>query len=150
MNAKDKRTATENFRCWCFIVWGKKTENPKGGWQPLSPPPPTPARPRVNISWRQHPTKLRFHGPIPDISTILRDRRMPFAGHCWRAKQELARNLLLWSPKTPNYGKWRAGCPAITYIDQLCRDKGCLPNDLPALLQDRDGWRDRLAHECPS
>ena len=34
--------------------------------------------------------------------------------------------------------------PAITYIDQLCRDTGCLLNDLPALLQDRDRWSDRL------
>ena len=38
----------------------------------------------LNISWRQHPTKLQFHGPIPDISAILRERRMRFAGHCWR------------------------------------------------------------------
>ena len=66
------------------------------------------------LSWRQHPIKLQFHEPIPDISTILRERRMRFAGHCWGAKQELASNLLLWSP---NHGKRRVGRPAITYID---------------------------------
>ena len=83
-----------------------------------------------------------LHGPIPDISTILREQRMHFAGHSWRAKQELTSNLLLlWSPSC---GRRRVGHPAITYIDQLCRDKGCLPNDLPALLQDCDGWRDKL------
>ena len=69
---------------------------------------------------------------------------MRFAGHCWRAKQEITSDLLLWSP---NYGKRRVGRPAITYIDQLCRDTGCLPNDLPTLLQDRDGWSDRLMNE---
>ena len=72
-----------------------------------------------------------MYGPIPDISTILRKRRMRFAGHCWLAKQELANDLLLWSL---NHGKRRVGRPAITYIDQLCRDTGCLPNDLPALV----------------
>ena len=47
----------------------------------------------LNIFWRQHLTKVQLHGPIPDISTILRERRMHFAGHCWRAKQQLASEL---------------------------------------------------------
>ena len=95
----------------------------------------------LNISWRQHPTKSQLYGPMPDISTILCERRMHFAGHCWRAKQELASDLLLW---TPRHGKARAGRPAITYIDQLSRDTGCFPEDLPTLMQDRNGWRDRI------
>ena len=95
----------------------------------------------LNISWRHHPTKLQLYGHIPPISTILRERRMRFAGHCWRAKQELASDLLLWAPR---YGKTRVGRPAITYIDQLSRDTGCLPEDLATLMQDRNGWRDRL------
>ena len=45
---------------------------------------------------------------------------------------------------SPKRGKRQVGRPAITCIDQLCRDTECLPNDLPALLQDRDGWNDRL------
>ena len=48
--------------------------------------------------------------------------------------KELASNLLLWSPKTRNYGKRRVGRPAITYIDQLCRDTGCLSNDPPCFV----------------
>ena len=91
--------------------------------------------------WRQHPTKVQLHGPIPDISTILRERRMHFAGHCWREKQELASELLL---RSPDHGKRRVGCPTIIYINQPCRDKGCLPNALPALLKDRNGWNNRL------
>ena len=27
----------------------------------------------LNIFWRQHPTKVQLHGPIPGISTILRE-----------------------------------------------------------------------------
>ena len=101
----------------------------------------------LNISWRQHSTKLQLHGPILDISTILREQRMRFTGHCWRAKQELASDLLLWSP---NHGKRRVGHPAINYIDQLCRDTECLPNNLSALLQDQDGWLDRLMNAWAS
>ena len=72
---------------------------------------------------------------------------MRFAGHRWRAKQRLAGDLLLWSP---NHGKRRVGRPAITYIDQLCRDTECLPKDLPALLQDLDGWNDGLTNDRAS
>lgn len=66
-----------------------------------------------NISWKQHPTKSQLYGLIPDISTILRERRMQFAGRCWRVKQDLANELLLW---TSSRG------PATTLIDQLCYD----------------------------
>ena len=68
----------------------------------------------LNIFWRQHPTKVQLHGPIPDISTILRERRMHFAGHCWRTKQELTSELPL---RSPDHGKRRVGCPTITYIN---------------------------------
>ena len=92
-------------------------------------------RTALNLSWRQ------LYGNIPPLTTILRERRMRFAGHCWRAKQELISGLLLWSPR---HGKNRPGCPSTTYIYQLCRDMECTPDDLPALMQDRDEWRDRL------
>ena len=98
-------------------------------------------RTALNLSWRKHPTKVQLYGNIPPLTTILRERRMRFAGHCWRAKQELISDLLLWSPR---HGKNRPGRPATTYIDQHCRDMECTPDDLPALMQDRDEWRDRL------
>ncbi len=101
----------------------------------------------LNISWRQHPTKSQLYGSIPDISTILCERRMRFAGHCWRAKQELASDLLLW---TPRHGKARVSRPAITYLDQLSRDTGCFPEDLPTLMQERNGWSDRINVRAPS
>lgn len=91
----------------------------------------------VNISWRQHPTKLHFYGCIPDISTILRERRVRFAGHCWRIKQGLASDSLL---LTPSHGARRFGRLAITYIDQLCYDTGSHPNDLSTFMQDCNGW----------
>ena len=60
----------------------------------------------------------------------------------WRAKQELASDLLLW---TPHHGhQTQVGRPKITYIDELCRDTRCLPEYLPTLMHDRDGWHERV------
>ena len=50
------------------------------------------------------------------------------AGHCWRSRDELISDVLLW---TPTYGRAKAGWPAQTYIQQLCEDTGCGPEDLP-------------------
>ena len=36
--------------------------------------------------------------------------------------------VLLW---TPSHGRAKAGQPARTYIQQLCADTGCIPEDLP-------------------
>ena len=33
MRAGDKRTSTENSRCWCSIVWGKIQKTLQGEWQ---------------------------------------------------------------------------------------------------------------------
>ncbi|CAM1310925.1 Uncharacterised protein r2_g2127 [Pycnogonum litorale] len=95
----------------------------------------------LNISWRTHPPKQQLYGKSPPISDILQQRPMRFAGHCWRAKQELASNLLLW---TPSHGRTRVGRPATTYVDQLCEDVECLPNDLPNMMLDNKGWRARV------
>ena len=84
----------------------------------------------LNISWKKHPTKKQLYGNLPTISDIIRERRMRFAGHCWRAKQELASDVLLWVPR---HSHTRVGRPATTYVDQLCSDTGCLPTDLPNL-----------------
>ena len=31
-----------------------------------------------------------------------------------------------------------------TYIQQLCPDTGCIPEDLPETVDDREGWRERV------
>ena len=63
------------------------------------------------------------------------------AGHCWRSKDELISDVLLW---TPTYGCAKAGRPARTYIQQLCEDTGCNPEDLPEAMNDREKWRERV------
>ena len=50
-------------------------------------------------------------------------------------------DVLLW---TPTYGCAKAGRPARTYIQQLCEDTGCNPEDLPEAMNDREKWRERV------
>ena len=38
----------------------------------------------------------------------------------------------------------KAGRPARTYIQQLCEDTGCSPEDLPKAMNDREMWRERV------
>ena len=68
-------------------------------------------------------------------------RRTRHAGHCWRSRDKLISGVLLW---TPTYGRAKAGQPARTYIQQLCEDTGCSPEDLPEVMNDREKWPERV------
>ena len=85
----------------------------------------------LNKSWRQHPTRHQLYGHLPPITKTIQVRRTRHAGHCWRSKDELISDVLLW---TPTYGCAKAGRPARTYIQQLCEDTGCNPEDLPEAM----------------
>ena len=98
-------------------------------------------RAALNISWKQHPTKKVLYGMLPPISETIRDRRLRFAGHCYRAKTELASDLILWQP---THGRRSRGRPAKTYVDQLTEDIDCDPENLPVLMTDRDDWKERV------
>ena len=95
----------------------------------------------LNKSWRQHPTKHQLYGYLPPITKTIQVRRTRHAGLCWRSRDELISNVLLW---TPTYGRAKAGWPARTYIQQLCEDMGCSPEDLPKVMNDREKWRERV------
>ena len=90
----------------------------------------------LNESWRQHPTKQQLYGHLPPITKIIKVRRTRHVGHCWRSRDELISDVLLW---TPSHGLAKAGWPAWTYIQQLCVDTGCSSEDLPGVMNDREG-----------
>ena len=93
----------------------------------------------LNKSWKQHPTNHQLYGHLPPITKTIQVRRTRHAGHCWRSMDELIRDVLLW---IPTYGRAKAGRPARTYIQQLCEDTGCSPEDLPeAITIGRSGKR---------
>ena len=95
----------------------------------------------LNKSWRQHPTRHQLYGHLPPITKTIQARRTRHAGHCWRSRDELISDVLLW---TPTHGRAKAGRLARTYIQQLCEDMGCCPEDLPEAMNDGEKWRERV------
>ena len=95
----------------------------------------------LNKSWRQHPTRHQLYGHLPPITKTIQARRTRHAGHCWRSREELISDVLLW---TPTYGQAKSGQPARTYIEQLCEDTGCSPENLPEAMNNREKWRQRV------
>ena len=78
------------------------------------------------------------------VMETIRKQCMRFAGHCWRADNELASTVLLWQPQHCQRSRGR---PAKTYIDQLVEDTEYTLDELPNAMNDRDGWRKRV-NEC--
>ena len=101
----------------------------------------------LNKSWRQHPTKHQLYSHQPPITKTIQVRRTRHAGHCWRSRDELISDVLLW---THTYGRAKAERPARTYIQQLYEDTGCSAEDLPEAMNDREKWRERVRNICSS
>ena len=68
-------------------------------------------------------------------------RRTIHAGHCWRSRDKLISNVLLW---TPTHGQAKAEQPAWTYIQQLCEDMGYSPEDLPEAMNNKEELQERV------
>ena len=101
----------------------------------------------LNKSWRQHPTEHQLYGHLSPITKTIQVRRTRHAGHSWRSRDELISDVLLW---TPTYGRAKIGQSAWTYIEQLCEDTGCSPEDLPEAMNDGENWRERVRDICAS
>ena len=91
----------------------------------------------LNKSWKQHPINQQLYGYLPPIMKTIPVRQTRHAGHCWRSRDEHISDVLLW---TSSHGRAKAGQPARTYIQQLYADTGCIPEDLPEAMYDREGW----------
>ena len=59
----------------------------------------------LNKSWRQHPTRHQLYSHLPPITKTIQVRRTRHAGHCWRSRDELISDVLLW---TPTHGRAKA------------------------------------------
>ena len=84
----------------------------------------------LNKPWRQHRHKAAAVWP-------LQVRRTRHAGHCWRSRDELISDALLW---TSSHGRSKA----TTNIQQLCDDTGCSLENLQEAMDDREGYRERV------
>ena len=95
----------------------------------------------LNKSWWQHPKRHQLYGHLPPITKAIKVRRTRHAGHCWRSRDALISDVLQW---TPTFGRAKAGWPVQTYIQQLCWDAGCSPEDLSEAMNDRRKWREMV------
>ena len=96
----------------------------------------------LNKSWRQHPTRHQLYGHLPPITKTIQVRRTRHAGHCWRSRDELIRDVLLWIP-THGAAQKQDDQHERTFSSYV-RDTGCCPEDLPRAMNDREEWRKRV------
>ena len=95
----------------------------------------------LNKSWRQHPTKQQLYCHLPPVAKAIKVRRTRHAVHCWRSKDKHINDILLW---TSSHGRAKAGQPARTYIQQLCANTRYSLEDLPRVMDDRNGCQERV------
>ena len=87
-----------------------------------------------HLSWKNHPTKQLIYNNLPPVSTIVKSRRVQFAGHCCRAEKEIISTLLLWKP-SQSRGR------SLSYPAVISRDTGIIEQDLGKVMMDREVWR---------
>ena len=88
-----------------------------------------------NLSWKRHPTISQIYGKLPRVSSLVKCRRVQFAGHCFRADSEVISSLLLWKPRSSQTrGK------KLSFPDVMSRDVGIRNENLGTAMQDREVW----------
>ena len=55
---------------------------------------------------------------------------------------------VMFSHGSPSHGRAKAGEPTWIYLQQLCEDMGCSPEDLPEAMNDSGEWRERVRDIC--
>ena len=88
---------------------------------------------------------IRINLNLIHRAQIYVERKLIKIWYWWRSRDELISDVLLW---TPTYGRAKAGRAARTYIQQLCEDTGCSPEDLPEAMNDWEKWRERVRDIC--
>ena len=89
-------------------------------------------------------TNRELYNNIPRITSLIREQRMRFAGHCWRSNNELVSDVLLWTPKHDQRSRGR---PAKTFVDQMIEDIEYEMEELINVMENRNEWKKRVL-EC--
>ena len=64
-------------------------------------------RATLGISWRDHVSNTDLYSGLPKISDVIRQRRLRFAGHCFRMCDEVVADLVLWEPRHGSVSRGR-------------------------------------------
>ena len=95
----------------------------------------------LGVRWSDHVTNKELYGDIPLLSATIRQRRMRFAGHCFRADDQPVSKLIFWSSK----GKRGRGPGIKTFPKVIGEDTGqTSENEIKVLMGDRNIWRQRV------
>ena len=88
-----------------------------------------------NIDWTAHARNsfLYGNGAIPPLADTIAKRTLRFAGHAFRAKDQLVSDILMFEPR-PTASK-------LSYLKTLCHLTGATKEELPGLMSDRDSWK---------
>ena len=79
---------------------------------------------------------------LSPIRKSIKIRRTEHARHFCTSRDELINDVLQW---TPSHGRAKVERPTRTYIQQVCADTGCSPEDQPEAMDDGEGWRERVS-----
>ena len=86
---------------------------------------------------RNQKTNKELYSNLPKIIDTLMIRRPQFIGHCWRKKDEVISDPLLWEPM---HNTRKRGRPATTYVDQLRNDTGLSIAELKSIMGNQKEW----------
>ena len=96
----------------------------------------------LNVSWKDHVSNHDLYGDLPLLSATIKQRRLRFAGHCFRAEDQPISKLLFWSP---SQGKRGRGAGIKTYSKLLKEDTGLASEkEIQDLMKNRTLWRQRV------
>ena len=91
-----------------------------------------------NISWKEKLTNDNLYRGMTKISEIIKQRRMRLVEHCVRYPEEVAHNLILWTPKQ---GTRTIGRQSKSFIETLKHDCKCEEDELRKVMMDREIWK---------
>ena len=106
----------------------------------------------LNIKWQDHIRNKDLYQNLPKVSIRLQQRRLTFAGHCWRSQETAPQpvsDLMFWTVPGANLKRGQGNCT--TYIDTLLKDHAgekikkkdhtVAISNLTNAMEDRDTWR---------
>ena len=86
--------------------------------------------------WQQKIRNVVLYKDLPAISTVIKERRLRFAGHCHRATTKPIYSVLFWQPA---HAKKSVGGQRKTFVDRLASDTGLGVGDMKTAIHDRIG-----------
>ena len=72
--------------------------------------------------WSEHVTNVELYGDLPKLSTKLKQRKLTFAGHCYRAKDQFVSDLVFL--QRPEERFYRGQQFKFTYEKSIIKDLG--------------------------